>query len=285
MWTVQFLIQDQFKLLPASPSFKHSHDIHLKHKETDHSIDVNVRGRDNIDITLCRVIHLSTSDSVIDSRRGFLSGWSGLSYSSKLRRCTKMRVSVLINGLSFLWGCLMLDVCLPTNGSRKFKSDPPKKAAFRTKETIITRLKSKASQAWRTPTSRGVHLCSLMYTHQCLCPLKLHSPLSGFSSQRAHLEMRFKTAISVELCGVRRHRSDRGIVLCPKHNSKLGVRCVGGQANRKMQRWRVTASHALLCPPRWKQYFLPTLNPFSRIIIHCRCPSSDNDCLTTEIGN
>lgn len=110
---------------------------------------------------------------------------------------------------------------------------PPTKAAFRTKETVITRVKSKASQACHTPTSCGVHLCSLMCTHRCLCPLKLHSPLSGFSSQRAHLEMRFKTAISVELCGVRRHRSDRGVVLCPNHNSKVGVWCGAGAGKQK----------------------------------------------------
>lgn len=159
----------------------------------------------------------------------------------------------------------MLDACLPTNGRRKFKSDAPKKAAFGTKETVITRVKSKASQACCTTTSRGVHLCSLMCTHRCLCPLKLHSPLSGFSSQRAHLEMRFKTAISVELCAVRRHRRDRGIVLCPNHNSKLGVWC-GGRAggNRKMLRWRVTASHVLLCiqPPSLKAVFSPHFESF-----------------------
>lgn len=121
----------------------------------------------------------------------------------------------------------------PQMEGENLNQTPPQKAAFGTKETVITRVKSKASQACRNLTSRGVHLCSLMCAHRCLCPLKLHSPLSGFSSQRAHLEMRFKTAISVELCGGRRHRSDRGIVLCPNHNSKLGVWCGAGAGKQK----------------------------------------------------
>lgn len=50
----------------------------FKPREIDHGIDLHVRGRDNTDTTLCPVIYLSTCDKMIDSRRGFLSGSSGL---------------------------------------------------------------------------------------------------------------------------------------------------------------------------------------------------------------
>ena len=42
-------------------------------------------------------------------------------------------------------------------------------------------------------------------------PLKLHTLLSGLSSQQAHLEMRFKTAINIELCGG--EKREKGVIL------------------------------------------------------------------------
>lgn len=56
-------------------------------------------------------------------------------------------------------------------------------------------------------------------------PLKLHTLLSGLSSQQAHLEMRFKTAINIELCGKKGKGSDFKIVLSgvgPNHNWASG---------------------------------------------------------------
>lgn len=58
----------------SQAGFEHGQGVPLKHKEIDRSIDRHVRGRDNTDITLCRVIHLSSCEGMIDSRRGFLSG-------------------------------------------------------------------------------------------------------------------------------------------------------------------------------------------------------------------
>lgn len=55
-------------------------------------------------------------------------------------------------------------------------------------------------------------------------PLKLHTLLSGLSSQQAHLEMRFKTAINIELYGEKKG-SDFKIVLSevgPNHNWASG---------------------------------------------------------------
>lgn len=79
-------------------------------------------------------------------------------------------------------------------------------------------------------------LCVCTCVHRCACigvcvhspvlpPLELHSLLSGLSSQQAHLEMRFKTAINIELWGVKGHRSDYRIVLLevgPNHNWAFG---------------------------------------------------------------
>lgn len=63
------------------------------------------------------------------------------------------------------------------------------------------------------PVFTGVHVSVCVHSPALPCgPLKLHSLLSSFSSQQAHLEMRFKTAINTELWGVKGHRSDYRIV-------------------------------------------------------------------------
>lgn len=78
------------------------------------------------------------------------------------------------------------------------------------------------------PVFTGVHVFVFVSTLLCLClvgPLKLHTLLSGLSSQQAHLEMRFKTAINIELCGKKGKGSDFKIVLSgvgPNHNWAFG---------------------------------------------------------------
>lgn len=49
-------------------------------------------------------------------------------------------------------------------------------------------------------------------------PLKLHTLLSGLSSQHAHLEVRFKTAINIESCGgekekKKKRKRKKGVIL------------------------------------------------------------------------
>lgn len=233
---------------------------------------------------------------MIDSRRGFLSGWSGLSYSSKLCRRTEME-SVRADKwtLALPRECLMLDEWLLTNERRKFKSPKKKKtAAFGTKETVITDVKSKASEAGNNWTSRGVHLCSPMCTCGCLCPLKLHSSLSGLCSQRAHLEMRFKTAINVELSWSENTGGTTELFLvqitgcffcfCFFVRERRGG-CEGGAQTEWLLAmcFFVHSDHraeSSIFSPLWILSFFS-----SSIIIQTRCPSSDNDCLTTEIGN
>lgn len=168
----------------------------------------------------------------------------------------------------------------------------PQKTACGTKETIITDVKSEASEACNNWTSRGEHLCPPTCTHHCLCPLKLHPSLSGFCSQRAHLEMRFKT-INVELPRSENTggTTERFLVqitvfsfcFCEKEMRKSWGRREGGGVTD------VAAGHVFLCiqTTMLKAVFSPHFKPFfsSRIITQPRCPSSDNDCLTTEIGN
>lgn len=125
---------------------------------------------------------------------------------------------------------------------RQFKTahPPPKKAAFETKEIIITDINSTVSETCDTPAqlqllfpfTSFVCLCVCTCVHWCACigvcvhspvlpPLVLYSLLSG----QAHLEIRFKTAINIELWGVKGHRSDYRIVLLevgPNHNWAFG---------------------------------------------------------------
>lgn len=126
----------------------------------------------------------------------------------------------------------------------------PNKVASERKEFIITDLKSTTTELCDTPAQRQLLLAcrSFRCLHVCACvpccprialcvhspvlpggPLKLDSLLSGLSSLKAHLEMRFKTAINIEKCWG--GRSDYKTVLLevsPTHDWAFGKK-----ANRK----------------------------------------------------
>lgn len=80
-----------------------------------------------------------------------------------------------------------------------------------------------------------MHLCLLVCMYWCLCPLSRSAQwstqithlLSGLPSQQAHLEISFKTAVHIELCGETGEGSDFKNVLLgvgPIQNWAFGKR-------------------------------------------------------------
>lgn len=165
-------------------------------------------------MTLCWVIYLFICDEMIGSRMGFLSGSSNRRNYQNYRSLAEMKQVCADKWTRSdgLWCGTWLRFL--TKAGTFWKQ--PKKLPLKQKK-VITDITSAASKTCHTPATlqllfpvcvfvyapvfTGVHLRVLPSG-----PLKLHTLLSGLSSQQAHLEMRFKTAINIKLCGKRGNR-------------------------------------------------------------------------------
>lgn len=127
---------------------------------------------------------------------------------------------------------LMLDLTVLAHQDREDFKQPShlQKAAFETKESNYWLLHSDRNMSRSCTLSTFiffwficVHLRSPVCTDQCSCPVSRSAPLVhsnytlyylGLSSQQAHLKMRFKTVINIELCVERKKRErEKGVIL------------------------------------------------------------------------
>lgn len=155
----------------------------------------------------------------------------------------KVRLSVLTNWLSRR--LFDADLSVLPHWRRNYLKQPThhQKAAFETKESNYW---YPLSGEWNTSHSCNAStfilcvLCVCTCAHWCACfrghfpalpsgPFKLHTLLRIWSLQpAAHSEMRFKTAINIELCGEKKGKgSDFKIVLSgvgSNHNGAFGKR-------------------------------------------------------------
>lgn len=169
---------------------------------------------------------------MIDSRRGFLSGSSSLpihqNYKSVHESESVCADKWTLSQSVWCW----TQLCFLTKEETISNNPPiPKKLPLKQKESNYWyQLNSEwnTSRSCTAPTFiffRRIRVCLRVCTcahwcaRICVCvhslvlptgPLKLHTLLSGLSSQQAHLEMRFKTAINIELCEKKRVK---GVIL------------------------------------------------------------------------
>lgn len=163
----------------------------------------------------------STCEKLTDSIRWFYQGRVAFQFIKILSECIKVGVYVLINWLSLresFWCGAKYAFSLR---KREFKTmNEPQKAAPEIKESNyshqlnIERNMSHSCTVQRTllffhrlsVCVRGCN-CVHWWARICVCvnspvlpigSLKLHSLLSGLSSQQGHLEISFKTAINTE---------------------------------------------------------------------------------------